>query len=372
MDHWPEHKNKKMKTNGSSPAPLTKGGSLPRSEEDPGNALSRFFRGTGSKGFSGSRSYLLQTIAASLASTVRGARNGASRDDTLREFFQQALTQRLAEERSAGRREPMSEKVSAPESVLARHETGDENDTSETGDGEPLRQVGSVPRWKRIFDTVFIVLASPVLLPLMLLVMLAVRISSPGPIFFKQKRVGLGGRPFMIYKFRSMRVDAETGSHESHFTHLMRQGVPMMKLDAAGDPRIVPWGRLLRATGMDELPQLFNVVRGEMSLVGPRPSTLQEFEHFTSHEKRRVEALPGLTGYWQVNGKNKTTFEQMIRLDLFYVSHSSPGLDLLIMVRTIPALLGQALDLWKTSAGRPRMNRGRAQPLHTRREASGT
>jgi lipopolysaccharide/colanic/teichoic acid biosynthesis glycosyltransferase len=193
-----------------------------------------------------------------------------------------------------------------------------------------------------MFDLGAIILTLPLWLPVMLLVMLAVRLSSEGPIFFKQRRIGYRGRTFMIYKFRSMRVNAETRSHESHFERLMREGIPMAKLDAAGDPRIIPWGHFLRATGLDELPQLFNVLRGEMSLIGPRPCTAHEFEHFTPYERQRADAVPGLTGYWQVNGKNQTTFDQMIALDIYYAQNLSLSLDLAILARTIPTLIREA------------------------------
>ena len=124
---------------------------------------------------------------------------------------------------------------------------------------------------------------------------------------------------------------------------LMRDGAPMTKLDA-GDPRIIPWGRFLRATGLDELPQIFNVLRGEMSLVGPRPCTRVEFERYEDWQQERVSALPGLTGYWQVNGKNKTTFQQMIEMDLFYAKNVSLRLDLWIMMKTPAALFEQTLE----------------------------
>jgi exopolysaccharide production protein ExoY len=151
----------------------------------------------------------------------------------------------------------------------------------------------------------------------MLLIMAAIKISSPGPIFYRQERVGFRGRPFMIFKFRSMRVDAKTSGHEFHLERLMRSGGPMTKLDTS-DARIIPWGRGLRAMGLDELPQIFNVIRGEMSLVGPRPCTRIEFENYEEWQRERVNIPPGLTGYWQVNGKNRTTFQQMIEMDLFY------------------------------------------------------
>ena len=206
-----------------------------------------------------------------------------------------------------------------------------------------------MPGWKRALDLTLIALTYPIWLPLMLLIMAAIKISSPGPIFYRQERVGLRGRTFMIFKFRSMKVHAQTSGHELHFERLMRGGAPMTKLDA-GDPRIIPWGRVLRATGLDELPQVFNVIRGEMSLVGPRPCTRLEFERYEDWQRERVNALPGLTGYWQVNGKNRTTFQQMIEMDLFYAKHSSVCLDLWIMIKTPAVLFMQTLELLQKRA----------------------
>jgi lipopolysaccharide/colanic/teichoic acid biosynthesis glycosyltransferase len=191
-----------------------------------------------------------------------------------------------------------------------------------------------VPAWKAPFDAICVLLALPFWLPLMLLLMLLTRIASPGPIFYRQKRVGLGGTHFFIWKFRTMKVSAETQSHESYFEQLMRSDCAMTKLDSQGDPRLTPFGRILRASGLDELPQIFNVLSGEMSLVGPRPCLPNEFAKYEPWQRERVNALPGLTGYWQVNGKNRTTFNEMIRMDLFYLDHMSFLLDLQIVLKT--------------------------------------
>ncbi|MBV8277440.1 MAG: sugar transferase [Verrucomicrobia bacterium] len=118
----------------------------------------------------------------------------------------------------------------------------------------------------------------------------------------------------------------------------------MTKLDSKGDPRIIAGGRILRATGLDELPQRLNVLRGQMSLVGPRPCTPKEFEHYNASQLERVNALPGLTGYWQVNGKNKTTFSQMIEMDIYYTKNLTFWLDLQIILRTLPALIIQVIE----------------------------
>ena len=134
-----------------------------------------------------------------------------------------------------------------------------------------------VPSWKRILDITCILLSLPFWLPVVIFLTLWIKLASPGPIFFRQERVGYRGRRFMILKFRTMKVNVETQSHERHLEQLIHANRPMTKLDASGDPRIIPGGRILRAMGLDELPQLFNVLRGEMSLVGPRPCTPHEF-----------------------------------------------------------------------------------------------
>src|SRR6059058_2855665 len=201
-----------------------------------------------------------------------------------------------------------------------------------------------VPGWKAGLDITCILLLLPLWLPLMILLMLVTRIASPGPIFYRQKRIGLGGRHFFIWKFRTMKLSAETQTHERYFENLMRIDCPMTKLDAHGDSRLAPFGRILRASGLDELPQIFNVLCGEMSLVGPRPCTPNEFAHYEPWQRERVNGLPGLTGYWQVNGKNKTTFNEMIAMDLFYLENVSILLDLKIMLKTGAVIAGQLIE----------------------------
>jgi len=205
----------------------------------------------------------------------------------------------------------------------------------------PAARACRVPGWKSSLDLIWILLSLPIWLPLMLLLMLLTRIASPGPVFYRQKRVGLGGRHFFIWKFRTMKLSSETQTHERYLENLMRVDCPMTKLDAYGDPRLAPFGRVLRASGLDELPQIFNVLHGEMSLVGPRPCTPNEFAHYEPWQRQRVNCLPGLTGYWQVNGKNKTTFREMIAMDLFYLKNMSILLDLKIMLKTGTAIAGQ-------------------------------
>jgi exopolysaccharide production protein ExoY len=210
--------------------------------------------------------------------------------------------------------------------------------------GLPSEQTTRLPIWKRMLDLAFILAMSPGLMILGAGVALLVWCGSRGPVLFRQRRVGYMGREFTCYKFRTMRVDAEATPHRDHFRQLMESDVPMTKLDARSDPRLVPLGALLRATGLDELPQLINVLRGEMSLVGPRPCIPYEYERYQPWQRRRFDAVPGLTGLWQVSGKNRTTFNQMIRLDIEYSERMSLWFDLKIILRTFPALLQQCLD----------------------------
>ena len=201
-----------------------------------------------------------------------------------------------------------------------------------------------LPVWKRALDLAVILLFSPGALLVGTGVALLIKLGSPGPVFFRQRRVGYRGREFLCYKFRSMRVNAETDSHRNHTKQLIKSGVPMTKLDVSNDPRVIPYGRVLRTLGLDELPQLLNVVRGEMSLVGPRPCIRYEYEHYEPWHYRRLEAAPGLTGLWQVSGKNRTTFDEMVRLDIEYAERKSLWLDLKIIVKTVPALWQQYRD----------------------------
>jgi lipopolysaccharide/colanic/teichoic acid biosynthesis glycosyltransferase len=190
-----------------------------------------------------------------------------------------------------------------------------------------------------------IIVFSWALLPMLALIALGIKLVSWGPVFFRQERIGLGCRPFKCFKFRSMRVNTQTQCHQDHFKELVRSAVPMTKLDKLGDPRLIPLGALLRATGLDELPQVINVLRGEMSLVGPRPCTPYELPHYQPAQRERFEALPGITGLWQVSGKNKLTFEQMIALDIQYKRKQSLWLELLILLKTPAVIAGQCLQV---------------------------
>jgi lipopolysaccharide/colanic/teichoic acid biosynthesis glycosyltransferase len=204
------------------------------------------------------------------------------------------------------------------------------------------------PVWKRILDVSIIVLSAPFWLPLAAVIAAAVPMVSRGPVLFRQERIGRRGKPFTMLKFRTMAHNADDTVHARHVAELMRSGQPLRKIDTEGDYRVFPLGRFLRSTGLDELPQLFNVLRGEMSLVGPRPCTPYEFERYSQADRQRVKALPGLTGLWQVNGKNKTTFAEMIAMDLEYMQHMSPWRDLVIISKTLPAVVAQAReDRWE-------------------------
>jgi lipopolysaccharide/colanic/teichoic acid biosynthesis glycosyltransferase len=181
--------------------------------------------------------------------------------------------------------------------------------------------------------------------PLMLAIAIAVRIDSPGPAFFRQRRVGLNQREFTVYKFRSMRLDADEERHRRYVSALITGdgdetgGENLYKL--AVDDRITPVGRLIRSWSLDELPQLFNVVLGDMSLVGPRPAIPYEVESYPTWYLKRFAVKPGLTGLWQVNGRNQRTYEEMVSLDIVYAEKRSFLGDLAILARTPKAVLGR-------------------------------
>jgi len=148
----------------------------------------------------------------------------------------------------------------------------------------------------------------------------------------------------MCYKFRSMVVRADTGVHRDHFAKLVGTNAPMQKIDGQLDSRLIPCGWILRSTGLDELPQIVNILKGEMSIVGPRPCIPYEAEKYLPWQMERFDTLPGLTGLWQVSGKNRTTFEEMMNLDIKYVRTKSLGLDVRIIFMTAPAILIQFYD----------------------------
>lgn len=215
----------------------------------------------------------------------------------------------------------------------------------------PQSTLPPLPVWKRTIDLTCCALALPVLGVCTLVMMVIIRLTSPGPVIFTQERVGYMGRRFTCYKFRTMKVSADARVHQAYLAQVMRSGQPTAKMDAVHDSRLIPLAWILRATGLDELPQILNVLRGEMSIVGPRPCLPYEYDEYLPWQRHRFRAMPGLTGLWQVSGKNRTTFEEMIRLDIHYTEKKSLGLDVLIMLKTIPALVEQ---FWETRGARRR------------------
>jgi len=206
------------------------------------------------------------------------------------------------------------------------------------------------PSWKRGLDILGSVLGLLLLSPLFVVAGLFIKWVSPGPIFFRQERVGYMGRTFRLWKFRTYEHNADTSRHEDYVKDLIgaargskgSQQPAMRKLDRA--PGIIPFGNLLRKTCIDEFPQLINVLVGQMSLVGPRPPIRYEVEQYDAWHRGRLFAVPGMTGLWQVSGKNRLTFNQMVRLDIQYLKSTSLWLDLKILVKTPIAIVTQILD----------------------------
>ena len=217
------------------------------------------------------------------------------------------------------------------------------NYTSIKGGIEPFLCRG-IPVWKRIIDIIGSVIGLILLFPLFLCSAIIIKVVSPGPVVFKQKRIGYLGTPFFMWKFRTMRVDADPLEHQEHLSNLIRGDAVLTKLDENVDPRIIPFGRFLRYLGVDELPQLINVIRGEMSLIGPRPCCPYEAQEYLLWQRNRFNTMPGLTGLWQVSGKNNTTFKEMMRLDIKYSEQRSFWLDLKILLKTVPAIIAQAIQ----------------------------
>lgn len=203
-----------------------------------------------------------------------------------------------------------------------------------------------IPFGKRLVDILFIALTLPLWLPLFSVCCLWIKLVSKGKVFFLQKRVGYKKEVFTIVKFRTMRDGVETGVHEHYVRTLVETQAPMHKLDNK-DSRLIRGGAFLRASGIDELPQLLNVLWGDMSLVGPRPCMLVELAVYRNSYRKRFDGLPGITGNWQVNGKNSTNFRRMIALDILYLHNISVRTDLTILAKTIPALFHQVMEFLK-------------------------
>lgn len=213
------------------------------------------------------------------------------------------------------------------------------------GNGSPVLAPPPPLRWhwgfvKRATDAVVSAAGLLVLWPFFVIIALAIKLDSPGPVFFRQVRMGKGNKTFSVYKFRTMAAGAD--ERKGEFAHLNRHaqnGGEARMFKVRDDPRVTRMGRLLRRYFLDELPQLINVLRGEMSLVGPRPLILDEDRHLRDWARRRLDLKPGMTGLWQVLGHSAIPFEQMIRLDYLYVSTWSFRNDWRLIFRTIPLVL---------------------------------
>jgi lipopolysaccharide/colanic/teichoic acid biosynthesis glycosyltransferase len=233
---------------------------------------------------------------------------------------------------------------SAPGAGSARN-YGVGNDTSQEHNDDAQRLLARPPPgWKRLLDLVGAATALVVCAPVIGIAAIAIKVASSGPVFFRQERVGFLGRRFICWKLRTMHVGAETASHQRHVQGLIRSNAAMKKLDGDRDARVFAVGRFLRVTAIDELPQLFSVLRGDMSLIGPRPCIPYEYEQYDAWHRQRCEAMPGLTGLWQVSGKNRLSFAQMVRLDIAYARRCNMALDLRILFKTLPAVWAQACE----------------------------
>jgi exopolysaccharide biosynthesis polyprenyl glycosylphosphotransferase len=196
--------------------------------------------------------------------------------------------------------------------------------------------------WKRAFDLAAVTAGLVLAWPALGLIALAIKLDSPGPVFYRQTRVGENGKTFTMFKFRSMQTNSDPSVHQAHVKRLIEQNLKpeqlgqgrQSSLKLENDPRITRVGRFIRKTSLDEVPQIINVLRGEMSLVGPRPPLAYEVELYKEWQKQRFEAPPGMTGLWQVKGRNRVSFEEMVRLDLDYIKNQSVWLDIKIILQT--------------------------------------
>ena len=200
---------------------------------------------------------------------------------------------------------------------------------------------------KRVVDYLGAGFGLVLISPLLLAVAVLIKLDSPGPALFKQIRIGKGGRPFVFYKFRSMENGCNTASHRDHVTKLIKGALGDADRGSDGsfklecDPRVTRVGRMIRRASVDELPQLLNVLKGEMSLIGPRPPLPYEVELYTPRDMRRLDVLPGMTGLWQVSGRARLTHEEMVELDIAYVENWSLALDARILLKTFSAVVGE-------------------------------
>jgi lipopolysaccharide/colanic/teichoic acid biosynthesis glycosyltransferase len=232
---------------------------------------------------------------------------------------------------------PLSDSISGPgEEIAAAPEEG----ILSPPPGRPTRAleallVRPLPLWKRSLDVLGAAVGLMLFAPLLAIIAVAIKVTSPGPVLFRQRRTGRGGRPFTIFKFRTMSVDAE--QRKAALRSQNEQDGPAFKIKR--DPRVTRLGRILRTTSLDELPQLWNVLRGDMSLVGPRPLPCDESQACSRWQRQRLDVTPGLTCIWQVRGRGRVTFAEWVRMDLRYIRSHSFMLDLLLLMLTLPAVL---------------------------------
>jgi len=205
------------------------------------------------------------------------------------------------------------------------------------------RLSGFAGRCKRAFDVLASLAALFVLSPMLLIIAFLVARSGSGPIFFVQERIGKNGEPFKFYKFRSMVNNSDDAIHRQFAAMFISgsdsTGGPEKVYKMTDDPRVTRVGRWLRRTSLDELPQLFNILKGDMSVVGPRPPIAYELDHYQPWHHERLRVTPGLTGLWQVSGRSNVPFEEMVRLDIHYINNWSLAEDLRIICRTVPVVL---------------------------------
>jgi lipopolysaccharide/colanic/teichoic acid biosynthesis glycosyltransferase len=200
---------------------------------------------------------------------------------------------------------------------------------------------------KRALDIAVAAVLLVALVPVIVLIAVSIRVTSPGPILFTQERVGRNRQSFRMYKFRTMLANGDHDIHRAYFGSLVRGAAAPTngKFKLGNDPRITPLGRILRRYSLDELPQFCNVLRGEMSLVGPRPAIPYEVELYAQRDFRRLAVIPGMTGLWQVSGRSLLDFDRMVTLDLAYIEHWSIWLDIQILLRTpLVVLTGRGAD----------------------------
>ena len=188
---------------------------------------------------------------------------------------------------------------------------------------------------KRLFDIVISLISLLALIPVFIIIALAIKLDSKGPVFYAQTRVGKKGKRFKMYKFRSMCKDADKKLPEIY--HLNEKDGPVFKI--SNDPRITRVGQFIRKTSIDELPQFLNILRGDMSVVGPRPPLIKEVSQYTPYQAQRLNVKPGLTCYWQISGRSNVSFQEWVELDLKYINERGMLTDLKIIFRTIPAVL---------------------------------